>query len=50
MSAEEKRKEGRLPNEEEEAGARVRKIEIDRKQTRRTEGEREDTQCNKMIR
>lgn len=51
MSAEEKRKERRMPNEYEGAGERVRKIEIDRKQTRRTEGEWRGTRCNnKMFR
>lgn len=38
----------KMPNEYE--GARVRKIEIDRKQTRRTGGERRGTRCNKMFR
>lgn len=33
-----------MPNEYEGAGERVRKIEIDRKQTRRTEGERGEAQ------
>lgn len=43
------RKEGRMPNEQEGAGRRVRKIEIDRKQIRRTEGAGRGTRCNKMF-